>query len=169
MFFLTRLSGPGAGNSPAQALSLNPADNVQDGSIVSIEYTLTDEAGKVIDSNVGKEPLTYIHGAGQIVPGLEKELSGLKVGAQKTVTVKPEEGYGPLNPELIQELPKDRFPQDALKVDSILMMQTPQGPIPIRIMQIKGETVVVDLNSPLAGKTLTFDVRVSDIKESSTP
>ncbi|MEX0802137.1 MAG: peptidylprolyl isomerase, partial [Candidatus Binatia bacterium] len=168
MFFLTRLSGPGAGNSPAQALSLNPADNVQDGSIVSIEYTLTDEAGKVIDSNVGKEPLTYIHGAGQIVRGLEKELNGLKVGEQRKVHVKPEDGYGPSDPKALQEVAKEKIPPEAQQVGAMLMTEAADGrTIPMRVHEIKEKTVVVDFNHPLAGKSLTFDVKVKDIKEAA--
>ena len=164
LFFLTSLSVP---NQSLRAVTLTPGEIVQDGSVVSIEYTLRDEGGNIIESNVGKEPMTYVHGAGQIVPGLEKELTGLKAGAQKKITVKPEEGYGTVNPALVQELPKEKIPAEALKPGAVLMMNTPQGPVPIRIKEIKDKTVVVDLNNPLAGKTLTFDVKVLDIKSAS--
>ena len=166
LFFLTNMSGPGGGQN-IQALTLTPGQTIQEGSLVSIEYTLKDDAGKVIESNVGKEPLAYVQGAGQIVRGLEKELAGLKVGAQKTVTVKAEEGYGAVNPNLIQEFPKEKIPADSLKVDAMLVAKTPQGAIRMRIKEIKDKTVVVDLNNPLAGKTLVFDVRVMDIKEAA--
>ncbi len=159
--FVTNLSS----HSVNPTVKLSPGQMIQEGSLVSIEYALTDETGKVIESNKDKEPLTYIHGAGQIVPGLEKALTGLKVGDEKTVTVKPEEGYGAANPELVQELPKENFPPNALKVDTMLMMKTPQGQaLPMRVKEIKEKTVVVDLNNPLAGKTLTFAVKVTDIK-----
>jgi FKBP-type peptidyl-prolyl cis-trans isomerase SlyD len=161
--FVTNL----ASHSVNPTVKLQEGKVIQDGSLVSIEYSLKDETGKIIESNRDKEPLTYIQGAGQIVPGLEKALAGLKVGDQKTVTVKPEEGYGPINPDLTQELPKEKLPPDALKVDTMLMMKTPQGPIPIRVKEIKEKTVVVDLNNPLAGKTLTFDVKIKDIREAS--
>jgi FKBP-type peptidyl-prolyl cis-trans isomerase SlyD len=161
--FVTNLSS----HSVNPTVKLSPGQVIHEGSLVSIEYALTDETGKVIESNKDKEPLTYIHGAGQIVPGLEKALTGLKVGDEKTVTVKPEEGYGAANPELVQELPKENFPPNALKLDTMLMMKTPQGPIPIRVKEIKEKTVVVDLNNPLAGKTLTFDVKIKDIKETA--
>src|SRR5262249_44119288 len=82
LFFLTSLARTG-GNQATQPITLQPGSVIQEGSLVAIEYTLTDDTGKVIDSNVGKEPLTYLHGRGQIVPGLEKELTGLKVGDQK--------------------------------------------------------------------------------------
>lgn len=162
--FVTNLSG----RSVTPSVKLTEGRVIQEGSLVSIEYTLKDETGKVIDSNVGKEPLTFIQGGGQIVRGLEKELMGLKVGDQKSVTVKPEDGYGTANPDLIQELPKENFPTDALKPGAMLMMKTPQGQtIPMRVKEIKEKTVVVDLNNPLADKTLTFDVKVKDIKEAA--
>jgi FKBP-type peptidyl-prolyl cis-trans isomerase SlyD len=163
LFFLTNLSATGTGTAPR--MTLRSAQSIQEGAIVSIEYTLTDETGKVIDSSAGKEPLTYIQGAGQIVPGLEKELAGLKVGAQKKVSIKPEEGYGPVDPQAFQEIPKDKIPPDAQKAGAMLMSQGPDGRgIPIRVHEVKEKTIVVDLNHPLAGKTLNFDVKVTDIK-----
>jgi FKBP-type peptidyl-prolyl cis-trans isomerase SlyD len=167
LFFLTNLSVTGTGTAPA--VTLRAGQSIQEGSIVSIEYTLTDEAGKVIDSSSGKGPLTYIQGAGQIVPGLEKELTGLKVGAQKKVSIKPEEGYGSVDPKAFQEIPKDKIPPDAQKAGAMLMSQSPDGrPIPIRVHEVKEKTIVVDLNHPLAGKTLNFDVKVTDIKAAET-
>lgn len=169
LFFLTNLSGTGREQS-LQALTLTPGQVVQEGSLVSIEYTLTDANGTVIETNTGKDPMTYVHGAGQIVPGLEKELTGMKVGAQKKIHVRPEEGYGPVNPQAFQEIPKEKLPPDAQKVGAILATQGPQGQtITMRVHEIKGNTVVVDFNHPLAGKTLNFDVKVVDIKSASLP
>ena len=163
LFFLTNNTGSRAGIP--QTVTLKPGDMVQEGSIVSIEYTLTDETGGVIDSSAGKEPLTYIQGAGQIVSGLEKELAGLKVGDRKKVQVKPEEGYGLPDPKAFQEIPKEKVPPDAHKVGAMLMTKSPQGQaITLRISEVKEKTIVVDFNHPLAGKTLTFDVKVVDIK-----
>jgi len=160
--FATKLTG----QAGVQTVKFKEGQVVQEGSLVSIEYTLTDETGKVIESNKGKDPMTYIHGGGQIVPGLEKGLTGLKVGAQKTVTVKPEEGYGPVDPKAFQEIPRDKLPPDALKVGTVLMTKSPQGqPIAMRVHEVKDKTVVVDFNHPLAGKTLTFDLKVIDLKE----
>jgi FKBP-type peptidyl-prolyl cis-trans isomerase SlyD len=168
LFFLTTMAGSGAGQ-PAQSVKLTTGQAVKDGSLVSIEYTLTDDSGKVLDTNVGKEPLTYIQGGGQIVPGLEKELTGLKVGDEKKVTVKPEEGYGAVDAKLFQELPKENFPPEALKAGAMLMVKSKEGGThPIRVAEVKEKTVLVDLNHPLAGKTLKFDVKVKDIKEAST-
>ena len=106
LFFLTHNTGSRAGN--LQTVTLKPGGAVQEGSIVSIEYTLTDETGKVIDSSAGKEPLTYIQGAGQIVQGLEKELAGLKVGDQKKVQVKPEEATACPTPKHFKKFQKRR-------------------------------------------------------------
>jgi len=164
LFFLTNLSGPGSSQN-LQAITLKPGTVIQEGSLVSIEYTLTDDGGKVLDSNVGKEPLTYVHGGGQIVRGLEKELTGLKVGERKKIHVSVDEGYGPIDPKAMQEVPKDKIPADAQKVGALLMTKGPQGEgITMRVQEVKEQTVIVDFNHPLAGKALNFDVKVMDIK-----
>jgi FKBP-type peptidyl-prolyl cis-trans isomerase SlyD len=138
---------------------------IREGSQVSLEYTLSDEAGTVIESNKGKQPMSYIHGKSQIIPGLEKELSGMKVGEEKKIQVKPEDGYGPVNPDAFQEVPKDKLPPEALKVGTMLMAQGPQGQgIPVRVHEVKDTTVIMDFNHPMAGKTLSFDVKISEIK-----
>jgi FKBP-type peptidyl-prolyl cis-trans isomerase SlyD len=138
---------------------------IREGSQVALEYTLSDEAGTVIESNKGKQPMSYIHGKSQIIPGLEKELSGMKVGEEKKIQVKPEDGYGPVNLDAFQEVPKDKLPPEALKVGAMLIAQGPQGQgIPVRVHEIKDATVIMDFNHPMAGKTLSFDVKVSEIK-----
>jgi FKBP-type peptidyl-prolyl cis-trans isomerase SlyD len=110
----------------------------------------------------------YIHGQGQIIPGLEKELAGMAVGGEKKVTVKPEDGYGPINPQAFQEIPKVKLPADALKVGTMLMAQGPQGQgVPVRVHEIKENTVIMDFNHPLAGKTLSFDIKITDIKSAA--
>lgn len=150
----------------AQATKSEKAgDNVvKDGSTVSLQYTLSGEDGKTIETNKGKEPIKYIHGSHQIIPGLEKELTGMKVGGEKQVRVKPEDAYGPINPNGYQEFPKEKVPSNGLKVGAVLMARGPQGqPIPVTVKEIKEKTVVLDLNHPLAGKTLLFDVKVLGI------
>lgn len=142
-----------------------PALAIQAGSLVAFDYTLTDESGKVLDTSKGKEPMHYVHGKGQIIPGLEKELAGMTVGSQKKVTVKPEDGYGPVNPQAFQEIPKDKLPPEALKVGTVLTATGPQGQhVPVRVHEIKENTVVMDFNHPLAGKTLLFDIKITEIK-----
>jgi FKBP-type peptidyl-prolyl cis-trans isomerase SlyD len=138
---------------------------VKDGTVVSLQYTLSGEDGKTIESNKGKDPLKYTQGSHQIVPGLEKGLAGMKVGDEKRVKVTPEEGYGQVDPKGFQEFPKEKIPSEALKVGSVLMATGPQGQqIPVRVHEIKEKTVVLDLNHPMAGKTLVFDVKVLDVQ-----
>jgi len=168
LFFLSSLARVGGGPA-SQAITLKPGSNIQEGSIVSIEYTLTDDTGKVLDTNVGKEPLTFIQGAGQIVKGLEQGLAGLKVGDQKKVKVKPEDGYGMPNEKAFQEVPRELIPADAQKAGVMLMSKSQDGrTVPIRVHEVKEKTVVVDFNHPLAGKTLNFDVKIKDIKAAET-
>ncbi len=138
---------------------------VKDGTVVSLQYTLSGEDGKTIESNKGKDPLKYTQGSHQIVPGLEKGLAGMKVGEERRVKVKPEEGYGPVDPKGFQEFPKEKIPSEGLKVGAVLMAKGPQGQqVPVRVHEIKDKTVVLDLNHPMAGKTLVFDVKVLDVQ-----
>jgi|SRR5713226_3488406 len=138
---------------------------VKSGAVVSLQYTLTGDDGMVIDSNKGKEPLKYTQGQKQIIPGLEKEIAGMKVGGEKHVKIKPEDAYGPVNSKAFQEVPKEKIPTEALKIGTTLMARSPEGQsLPVRVKEIKEKTVVLDLNHPLAGKTLTFDVKVLDIQ-----
>ena len=100
-----------------------------------------------------------------MIPGLERELTGMKIGGEKTVTVKPEDAYGPVDKNAFQEVPKDKLPANGLKVGAMLTGQGPQGqPLQARVHEIKEKTVVLDLNHPMAGKTLKFDVKVIDIQ-----
>jgi FKBP-type peptidyl-prolyl cis-trans isomerase SlyD len=160
----------GAG-SPAIVRSAEKAKQenvVKDGSVVSLQYSLSEENGDLIESNKGKDPLKYTHGTKQIVPGLEKELTGMKVGGEKRVKVKPEDGYGLVNSKAFQEVPKEQIPGNGMKVGATLAAKGPQGQeIPVRIHEIKEKTVVLDLNHPMAGKTLLFDIKILDIQPSA--
>jgi FKBP-type peptidyl-prolyl cis-trans isomerase 2 len=146
---------------------------IKEGSLVSLQYTLAGEDGKTIESNKGKEPLKYVHGQRQMIPGLEKELAGMKVGQEKHVKVKPEDAYGPVNKAAFQEIPKDKIPPEKLKemkVGTVVPAQTPDGQtIPVRVHEIKDQTIVFDGNHPMAGKTLVFDVKVLDIQPGQAP
>lgn len=138
---------------------------IQTGSVVSFDYTLKDESGVILDSSKGKGPMSYTHGKGEIIPGLESQLSGMKIGGEKHVSITPENGYGPVNPAAFQEVPKEKLPAGALKVGTMLTAQGPQGQaIPARVHEIKEKTVIMDFNHPLAGKTLSFDIKITDIK-----
>jgi FKBP-type peptidyl-prolyl cis-trans isomerase SlyD len=142
------------------------ATAVSDGKQVSLEYTLTLEDKSKIDSNVGKEPLVYTQGAHEIIPGLEKQVAGLKVGESKRIEVPPAEGYGAVDPARKQEVEKNRIPEDARKVGAKLTGQGPQGqPIFAQVTEVKDTTVVLDMNHPLAGKKLIFDIKVLKVED----
>ncbi len=135
------------------------------GKEVSIEYTLRLEDKEVVDTNVGGKPLILTQGAGQIISGLEDALKGMRVGDTKQVTVNSEDGYGPVNPEALQEVKKDEIPREALQVGAQLQTEGPDGQVfNLMVAEVKDETVVLDFNHPLAGKTLYFDVKILDIK-----
>ncbi len=138
---------------------------IAEGSKVSIEYTLKLGDEGVVDSNVGEEPLSFVHGKNQIVPGLEKELEGLKAGDTKEVEVSPKDGYGPLNDKAFVEVPIDEIPEDARKVGATLQAENPTGEMVYpTVKEIKDKTLILDFNHPLAGKTLLFDVKVLDVQ-----
>jgi FKBP-type peptidyl-prolyl cis-trans isomerase SlyD len=153
------------------ALSAQKKDEaVKDGSVVSLQYTLSGEDGKPIESNKGKEPLKYVHGQHQMIPGLEKELAGMKVGQEKHVKVKPEDAYGPVDPKAVQEFPKEKIPPEGQKVGAVLTARGPQGEtVPVRVKEVKEKTVVLDMNHPMAGKTLVFDVKILDVQAGGAP
>lgn len=139
---------------------------ISDGKIISMEYTLTLDDKQVIDTNVGKDPLTFTQGSHQIIPGLETALEGMKTGESKEVTVNPEQGYGEVNPKAIQEVPIDKIPPQGRKVGMQLRGEDEQGRVHIsRVTEVKEQVVVLDFNHPLAGKTLHFDVKILDIQE----
>jgi FKBP-type peptidyl-prolyl cis-trans isomerase SlyD len=133
------------------------------GSNVKIEYKLVVE-GDEVDSNIGGEPLSYIQGENHIVPGLEKQLEGMSVGEEKSVEVVPEEGYGPREEKAILEVSKDKVPVEGQAVGMTLGMKDQQGRVlqPV-VSEVKEETIVLDFNHPLAGKTLNFDVKVVEV------
>lgn len=139
---------------------------------VSIEYTLRIEGTvglKVIDSNVKDAPLTFIHGKKTILPALEKALVGMKIGEKTQVTLRPEEGYGLVNPTAIIEVKKDKIPKAALKVGTKLQAKQKNGVTKdIVVTEILEDTVILDSNHPLAGKNLYYEVTILDIKSLSS-
>jgi len=143
--------------------------SISDGKTISLEYTLTLEDKKVLDTNVGGEPLNFTQGSHQIIPGLETALKGMKVGESKQVTVAPELGYGPINPQAIQEVPIEKIPKEAQKVGAQLRGKDAQGRmVQARVSEVKEQVVLLDYNHPLAGKKLFFDVKIIDIQTAST-
>ncbi|MBA2780131.1 FKBP-type peptidyl-prolyl cis-trans isomerase [Billgrantia kenyensis] len=137
-------------------------------SVVAFHYTLTNDAGEVLDSSEGRQPLTYLHGAGNIIPGLEKQLEGREVGEKLNVSVAPEEGYGEVQPQLVQEVPRDAFQGvEAVEPGMQFQAQTQGGPLMVTVTKVEGDTVTVDGNHPLAGQKLNFDVEISNVREAS--
>ena len=134
--------------------------------VVTIDYTVKNDEGEVIDSSSGKQPLVYLHGASGIIQGLEDSLEDLHKGDSFQVTVQAEKGYGPINRRLISEVPKSRFPENAdLSIGQVFIQNGPQGQRHLKVIEVKTETVVVDGNHPLAGKTLHFTGNIVDIRE----
>lgn len=137
-------------------------------SAVSFHYTLTDSEGVELDSSQGQEPLEYLHGHGNIIPGLEKALEGKTAGDSLEVAIEPAEGYGEVQPELIQEAPRSAFQGvEDLQPGMRFEAETNQGPLPVVITAVSDETVTVDGNHPLAGKVLNFSVTVEDVREAT--
>ena len=135
------------------------------GSKVAFNYTLTVD-GKVADSSEGRAPLEYVQGDGKLIPGLTKQLEGMKAGDEKTVVVKPEDAYGNPNPAGHKEIPFTAVPKDIKpEVGMILQMQDDKGQVfPARVTEVKKDSLMIDLNHPLAGKTLTFKVKIVSVK-----
>jgi peptidylprolyl isomerase len=144
---------------------------VKKGDKVKVEYTGKLEDGSVFDSSEGKEPLQFEVGAQQVIPGFEKAVEGMKKDEEKEFTLKSEEAYGPVRPEMVQEVPRDKLPeQPEPAVGMMLMMQAPTGQqIPAKITKVEDGKVTIDVNHPLAGKDLVFKVKVVGINDPEEP
>ncbi|VUD40577.1 FKBP-type peptidyl-prolyl cis-trans isomerase SlyD [Thalassocella blandensis] len=138
-------------------------------SVVSIHYTLTAEDGSVIDSSFGQEPLSYLAGCGNIIPGLDDALMGLEPGDKKQVTVPPEEGYGAIEEDLIQNLPRNMFTGiDAIEVGMEFETQNTEGEsMFVIVTEVSDTEITVDGNHELAGQILNFDVQVEGVREAT--
>ena len=142
---------------------------IKENSAVSFHYTLTDDDGQTLDSSAGKDPLAYLHGAGNIIPGLESALEGKKVGDAMTVSVRAAEGYGEVQKELIQEVPRESFQGvDSIEVGMQFEAHSGQGGnVPVTVTEVTDTIVTVDGNHPLAGKNLTFDVSIEEVRDAT--
>ena len=137
---------------------------IKNDAVVAIHYTLTVD-GTVIDSSLGKERLSYVQGTGQIIPGLEEQLAGLNIGDKKKVVVSPDKGYGERDSNAVQKVSKKIFQNpEGLKVGSAVSGQDGDKTFRATIVDITDQDVTLDLNHPLAGKTLNFDIEVVDIQ-----
>lgn len=143
---------------------------IKENSVVTMHYELKDAAGEVLDSSKGQDPLVYLHGAGNIIPGLEEALVGKTVGDAVDAVVSPEKGYGMPVDALIQTVPKEAFGEEISKVEVGMRFQaeTEQGPVPVVVTAMDEKTVTVDGNHPLAGKELHFNVSIAEIREASS-
>ncbi len=142
--------------------------SIQNNSVVRFHYTLKDEEGHLVDSSEGAEPLPYLHGANNIVPGLEKALEGKNVGDKLDVKVLADEGYGDYNPNLKQAASRELFQGvEEIEVGAQFEAQTDQGPISVVVTEVGEDEIVVDGNHPLAGQDLYFSVEIVEVREAS--
>jgi FKBP-type peptidyl-prolyl cis-trans isomerase SlyD len=138
---------------------------IGDDSVVSFHYTLRDDAGSVNESSEGGSPVVYLHGRHSIVPGLESELTGKKSGDQLTAVVPPEKGYGPRNENAVQRVPlKHLATRGPIAPGQVVVVNTSEGGRQARVLKVGHFNVDLDLNHPLAGKTLTFDIEIVDVR-----
>ncbi len=136
--------------------------------VVTIDYTLKDDAGNVLDTSEGADPLAYIQGMQNIITGLEKALEGKTTGDKLNVVVPPEEGYGPVNEQLRGQVDRSAFEgADDVQVGMRFHAQTEQGQEIITVVAVEGDTVTIDANHPLAGQNLHFDVEVVDVRDAT--
>ncbi|OJF77274.1 MAG: peptidylprolyl isomerase [Treponema sp. CETP13] len=141
---------------------------IKKNSIVSIEYTLKDKDGTVLDTSEGKMPLEYMHGQGMLIPGLEKELEGKEQDAKLSVEIAPADAYGEYSEELLFDVPRTQFAPDAeIKVGMQFEAGGAQGTQIVTIKEVGEETVKIDANHALAGKTLFFDVLVKSVRDAT--
>jgi FKBP-type peptidyl-prolyl cis-trans isomerase SlyD len=141
---------------------------ISENKVVTIDYTLKDDTGNVIDSSQGGPGLAYLHGASNIIPGLENALAGKNQGDSVNVSVQPEEAYGQRDDSMIQTVPSDMFEGTEVQVGAQYQAMTPEGhPLTITVMEIKDDGVVIDGNHPLAGQTLHFDVTITEVRDAT--
>ena len=143
--------------------------NIAQDKVVLIHYTLTNDKGEVLDSSSGGDPLAYLHGKGNIIPGLEKALEGKQAGDKLDVKVAPAEGYGERDDQLVQQVPRRAFSGvQNVQPGMQFHAQTSQGQTRVvTVTRVQGDMVTVDGNHPLAGENLHFEVEVTDVREAS--
>jgi len=136
--------------------------------VVSIDYTLRDNSGNLIDSSEGSDPLEYLHGNGNIIPGLEKALAGKKAGDKLTCSIAAADAYGERDDSLIFKVNKSEFEGADIEVGMQFEAHGEEGAQIVTVVGIEGEEVTIDANHPLAGETLNFDVKVVDVREATS-
>jgi FKBP-type peptidyl-prolyl cis-trans isomerase SlyD len=139
--------------------------NIAKNTIVSFDYTLTDDNNQILDSSSEGEPLVYLHGHGNIIPGLEEAMEGKASGDSFKVHVPAATAYGERDEKLITKIPKDRFEGETVEEGMQFQAQTPDGYRVVTVTAVEGDQITIDGNHPLAGQDLNFDVAVKDIRE----
>lgn len=141
---------------------------VEQGKVVSIDYTLKNATGEVLDSSEGSQPLAYLHGASNIIPGLESALDGKSAGDQLTAVIEPDQAYGHREESLVGKVARSNLEGiGEISVGMQLQAQTPEGPRIVVVTDVDEESIVIDANHPLAGETLHFEVTVKDIRDAT--
>ena len=141
---------------------------IEDRKVVNFHYTLTNDSGEQIESSREGDPMAYLHGYRNIIPGLENAMAGREKGDEFQVTVEPAEAYGERNPNSVQRISAKHFPDvRRLSPGQMVSLQTKQGPIQATIVKVGRFNVDVDANHPLAGQTLTFDVEITDVRDAT--
>lgn len=145
-------------------------ERVENGTYVSVEYTGTLGNGDVFDSSNGRQPLEIQMGAGQLIRGFEAQLMGMALNEKKVFTLLPEDAYGERNDDLMQSMPRSEVPPDMeLEIGMVVGLVTPEGNhVPARVVELDDENLTMDLNHPLAGESLTFDIEVVGISDTPT-
>jgi FKBP-type peptidyl-prolyl cis-trans isomerase SlyD len=148
----------------------NKEMTVSDGLAVGLEYTLRLDNGETIDSSAGRGPLDFLQGEGQIIPGLEQALYGMAVGEEKSVVVQPEDGYGRRDSTALQQIPLDSFPSDVNpEAGMALELVDDSGQSMLAfVAEVGPDQVLIDMNHPLAGETLHFDVRIATLRAATS-
>lgn len=142
--------------------------NIEDNKIASFHYTLSNTQGEEIESTRDKEPMTYLHGARNIIPGLEKVMQGRSVGDEFQAIVEPVEAYGERKEANVQRIPSKHFKKaNQLKPGEILKIQTKRGPVQVTVLKVGRFNIDVDANHPLAGQTLIFDVEITAVRDAT--
>jgi FKBP-type peptidyl-prolyl cis-trans isomerase 2 len=153
---------------PAPEDSVSDDGVVGENKIVQIHYEGTLEDGSVFDSSEGREPLEFLYGVGMVIPGLEDGLRGMSVGESANIEVSFNDAYGPYREEGRVEYPRDQIDESIpLEEGMMLQGQGPEGPIPVRVLEIEEETVLLDFNHPFAGEDLFFDVEVVSVRDAT--
>ena len=141
---------------------------IQDKSYVAINYILTLDSGEEIDKSEEGKPLGFIFNTGMMIPGLEKELDGREQGYSTNLVIEPEDGYGMPVEELFRTLPRENFPEDLdMKPGMVFQAQGPHGAMPFKVKEVGDDTVTIDLNHPLCGQRLHFDLDVAEVREAT--